>query len=82
MTSVQKSQFSLCLVESLLTFPKRQPLDFSTLKEFADDNFKFDGNQGKFSERVENTVGKEEIARYEFSGYSDQNISEVCTINA
>ena len=46
-------------------FPKRQPLDFSTLKEFADDNFKFDGNRGKFFERVENTVGKEEIARYE-----------------
>ena len=46
-----------------LPFPKRQTLDSSKLKEFADDSFKFDGNRGKFSERVENTVGKEEITR-------------------
>ena len=32
------------------------------MKEFADDNFKFDENGRKFSKRVENTVGKEEIA--------------------
>ena len=35
------------------------------MKEFADDNFKFDENGRKLSERVENTVGKGEIARYE-----------------
>ena len=35
------------------------------MKEFADDNFKFDENGRKLSKRVENTVGKEEIARYE-----------------
>ena len=35
------------------------------LKEFADCNFKFDKNGRKFSKRVENTVGKGEIARYE-----------------
>ena len=46
-------------------FPKRQILDSSKLKEFADDNFKFDENGRKFSKRVENTVGKGEIARYE-----------------
>ena len=34
------------------------------LKEFADDNFKFDENDRKFSEPVENTVGKGEIACY------------------
>ena len=45
-------------------FPKRQTLDSSKLKEYADDNFEFDKNEGKFSERVENTVGKGEIARY------------------
>ena len=28
------------------------------IKEFADDNFKFDENGRKFSKRVENTVGK------------------------
>ena len=37
----------------------------SELKEFADDNFKFNENGGKLSERVENTVGKGEIACYE-----------------
>ena len=33
----------------------------SILKEFADDNFKFDENVRKFSERVENNLGKGEI---------------------
>ena len=32
------------------------------MKEFADDNFKFDENGRKFSKWVENTVGKGEIA--------------------
>ena len=44
---------------------KRQILDVSKLKEFADDNFKFDENGRKLSKRVENTVGKGEIAHYE-----------------
>ena len=35
------------------------------MKEIADDNFKFDVNGGKFSERIENTVGKGEIALFE-----------------
>ena len=35
------------------------------MKEFADGNFKFDGNRGKFSERVENTQGKGKIAHNE-----------------
>ena len=35
------------------------------MKAFADDNFKFDQNGRKLSERVENTVGKGEIAHYE-----------------
>ena len=33
-------------------------LDSSKLKEFADNNFKFDKNGTKFTERVENAVGK------------------------
>ena len=33
------------------------------MKEFAGDNFKFDENGTKLSKRVENTVGKGEIAR-------------------
>ena len=35
------------------------------MKEFADDNFKFDENGRKLSKQVENTVGKGEIAHYE-----------------
>ena len=34
------------------------------MEEFADDNFKFDGNGRKFSKSVENIVGKGEIAGY------------------
>ena len=40
-------------------------MDSSKPKEFADDYFKFDETDGKFSEWVENAVGKGEIARYE-----------------
>ena len=40
-------------------------LDWSKLKQSADDNFEFDENIRKFSKRVENIVGKAEIARYE-----------------
>ena len=35
------------------------------MKEFADDNLKFNESGKKFSERVENTLGKGEIAHYE-----------------
>jgi isoleucyl-tRNA synthetase len=35
------------------------------VKEFADDNLRFDENGRKVSKRLENTVGKGEIARYE-----------------
>ena len=35
------------------------------MKEVADDNFKRDENERKISKRVENTVGKGEIARDE-----------------
>ena len=46
-------------------FPKQQILNSSKLKKSADDNSKFDENSRKFSKRVENTVGKAEIACYE-----------------
>ena len=35
------------------------------MEEVEDDNFEFGENGRKFSERVENAVGKGEIARYE-----------------
>ena len=42
--------------------PKDKILYRTKLKEFADDNFEFDG---KVSKRLENTEGKGEIALYE-----------------
>ena len=60
-------------------FPKRQILDSSKLKEFADDNFKFDENGSKFSQRVENTVGKREIAHYEQLLLFPQCFQKICT---
>ena len=47
-------------------FPKRQILHASKLREFADENFKFDKNGKKVFQKGRNTVGeKGEIARYE-----------------
>ena len=46
-------------------FPKHPILDSSKLIEFAEDDFNFDENGRKYSEWVEKTVGKGEIARYE-----------------
>ena len=46
-------------------FPKRQIFYSSKLKEYADDNFRFDKNSRKFSKRLGNTIGNGEIARYE-----------------
>ena len=53
---------SLCI--RINPLPDDNILDWSKLKQFADDNFKFDENNRRFSKRVENTVGKGEIARY------------------
>ena len=47
--------------------PDNKILDWSKLKEFADNNFKFDESGRKLPKRVENTVGKGEVARYVFS---------------
>ena len=66
-------------VDPLKPFPKRQILDLSKLKEFADDNFKFDENGRKFFRRVENTVGKGEIARYEQFLLFPQCFQKTCT---
>ena len=55
-------------------FPKRQILHFSKLKEFAE----FDENGRKFSKRVDNTVGKGEIACYEQLSFS-QCFQRTCT---
>ena len=53
-----------CMKErvSVNSFLNDKFLDSSKLKEFAADTFKFDENGRKFLKRVENTVGKGEIA--------------------
>ena len=53
------------ICQAHLTHYRQQILYSSKLKEFADDNFKFDENGSKLSKRVENIMGKGEIARYE-----------------
>ena len=55
-----------------------QMTNSSKLKDFADDNFKFDKNGRKLSNPVENTVGKEEIARYEQFLLFPQCFQKVC----
>ena len=57
--------FILSIIIIINSLPDDKILDRSKFKLFADDNFKFDKNSRKFSKRVENTVGKGEIAHYE-----------------
>ena len=56
--------------------------DSSKLKEFAGASFKFDVNGRKLSKRVENTVGKEEIARYEQFLIFPQCFQKACFLGA
>ena len=56
--------FPLMFLSFFLILSKKKIIDSSKLKEFADENFKFDENGRKFSEWVENTVGKGVIACY------------------
>ena len=51
--------------KGLNSLPNDKILDWSNLKEFTDNNFKFDENGRKLSKRVENTEGKGGIAHYE-----------------
>ena len=62
---LEQADCLMCTMKAHLTLSQTTNLDSSKLKEFADDNFKFEENGRKFSKRVENTVGKGEIARYE-----------------
>ena len=62
-----------------ILFLKRQILDSSKLKEFADANFKFDENGTQFFKRVENNVKKGDIARYEQCLLFPQCFQKTCT---
>ena len=59
--------------------PNDKILDRSKLKKFTDDNFKFDDDGRKLSKRVENTVGKREIACYEQFLLFPQYFQKTCT---
>ena len=52
-------------VPSFDPLPDHKILDRSKLKQSADGNFTFHESSRKFSKRIENTVGKGEIAHYE-----------------
>ena len=62
-----------------LSFPKQQILDSFKLKEFADNNIKFDENGKMFFKWVENTVGKGEIAHYKQFLLYPQCFHKTCT---
>ena len=66
------------MIKGINRFPNDIFFYSSKLKEFADDNFKFDENGRKFSNWVENTVGKGEIARYEQFLLFPQCFQETC----
>ena len=65
--------------ERVNPFPKRQILDSSRLKEFADNNFKYDENGRKFSKMAENTVGKRAVAYGEQFLLFPQSFQKSCT---
>ena len=54
-------------------------MDSSKMKEFTDDNYRFDENGGEFYKSVENTVGKGEIARNEQFLLFPQCFQRICT---
>ena len=60
---------------------KQQIQDSSKLKEFADDNFEFNENGRNFPKRVENTVGKGEIARCVQFLLFPQCFLKTCTVD-
>ena len=62
--------------------PDYKILDWFILKQIADDNFKFNENSRNLSKRVENTVGKGEIAHYEQFLLCPQCFQKVCFLEA
>ena len=67
------------LLIGLNSLPDDKLLDWSELKEFADDNFKMDENGRNFSKRVENTLVKREIGRNEHFLLFQQCFQKACT---
>ena len=74
-----KILFGIELIFFLKPIPKQQILDSSKLKEFVDENFKFDENGKKFSKQIENTAGKGEIACHKQFLLYPQCLQKNCT---
>ena len=70
---------TLVVWERINPFQNDKFWTLSKLKEFADDNFKFDENGIKFINRLENTVRKGEIAPYEQFLLFSQCFQKTCT---
>ena len=70
---------TLVVWERINPFPNEKFWTPSKLKEFADDNFRFDENGIKFFNWLENTVRKGEIARYEQFLVFSQCFQKTCT---
>ena len=58
LSNLNKQEHNSIQLRRFYPFPKRQILDSCKLKEFADDNFKFNGNGRQFFKQVENAEGK------------------------
>ena len=58
--------------------PDDKILDWSKLKQSADNYIEFDSNSRKFSKLVENTVGKGEISRHEQFLLFPQDFQKAC----
>ena len=69
---------SCSCIKELNALPDEKNSDSSKLKEFLDDNFKFDENGRQLSKWIENTVGIGEIARYEQFLIFPQCFRKVC----
>ena len=67
----------LCI--QILTLSQNHILDCSKLKDFADDNFRFERNGKKFYKRGKNTVGKGDIALYKQFLLFPQCFQRTCT---
>ena len=65
MSSALEESKKFVVWESVNPLPDDKMLDWSKMKQSADDNFEFDVNSRKFTKLVENTVGNGEIAPYE-----------------
>ena len=73
-SSIQLYNTALCVNPSPTPSKKKKKK-----KKNADGNIKFDKNGREFSKSVKNTVGKEEIARYEQLLLFPQRFQKICT---